>query len=87
MCVCLCTPNFSKLKSSYLFFFQSTLEKIKVLKENPCHHKLKMADDSSSVSSDNEEQQKTDEPTTIAADIVVTKYKMASEITNRELTN
>jgi len=42
-----------------------------------------MADDSSSVSSDNEEQQKTEEPTTIAADIVVTKYKMASEITNR----
>jgi len=43
-----------------------------------------MADDSSSISSDNEEQKKTDEPTTIAADIVVTKYKMASEITNRE---
>jgi hypothetical protein len=40
-----------------------------------------MADDSSAASSDNEEQQV---PTTIADDIVVTKYKMAAEITNRK---
>ena len=40
-----------------------------------------MADDSSAASSDNEEQQM---PTTIADDIVVTKYKMAAEITNRK---
>lgn len=39
-----------------------------------------MSDDSSSAASDNEEKQ----PTTIADDIVVTKYKMASDITNRE---
>lgn len=43
-----------------------------------------MADDSSSsAASDNEEQKQ--EKTTIAEDIVVTKYKMAAEITNRVL--
>lgn len=42
-----------------------------------------MADDSSSAASDNEEQKTTE--VTIAADLVVTKYKMASEITNRVL--
>jgi curved DNA binding protein len=43
-----------------------------------------MADDSSSsAASDNEEQKQ--EKTTIAEDIVVTKYKMASEITNKVL--
>ena len=42
-----------------------------------------MADDSSNAASDNEEQKNTEEQTTIAADLVVTKYKMASEITNR----
>lgn len=42
-----------------------------------------MADDSSSSAvSDNEEQKQ--EKTTIAEDIVVTKYKMAAEITNRK---
>ena len=42
-----------------------------------------MADDSSSsAASDNEEQKQ--EKTTIADDIVVTKYKMAAEITNRK---
>lgn len=40
-----------------------------------------MADDSSSAVSDTEEQKEVG--TTIAEDIVVTKYKMASEITNR----
>lgn len=40
-----------------------------------------MSDASSSAASDTEEKQ----PTTIADDIVVTKYKMASEITNRIL--
>jgi curved DNA binding protein len=44
-----------------------------------------MADDSSNAASDNEEQKNTEEQTTIAADLVVTKYKMASEITNRIL--
>ena len=39
-----------------------------------------MADDNN-AGSDTEEQQKI----TIAEDLVVTKYKMASEITNREL--
>lgn len=38
-----------------------------------------MSDASSSAASDTEEKQ----PTTIADDIVVTKYKMASDITNR----
>ncbi len=38
-----------------------------------------MADDSSNAASDNE-----DKKTTIAEDLVVTKYKMASEITNRK---
>lgn len=38
-----------------------------------------MSDESSHGGSDTEEKQ----PTTIADDIVVTKYKMASEITNR----
>jgi hypothetical protein len=41
-----------------------------------------MADESNnSVVSDNEEQK----GTTIAEDLVVTKYKMASEITNRKI--
>lgn len=40
-----------------------------------------MSDASSSAASDTEEKQ----PTTIADDIVVTKYKMASDITNRVL--
>lgn len=40
-----------------------------------------MSDDSSNAASDNEEKT----PTTIAEDIVVTKYKMAAEITNRVL--
>ena len=40
-----------------------------------------MSDDSSKAS-DNEEKSTT-QPTTIADDIVVTKYKMASDITNR----
>ncbi len=43
-----------------------------------------MADDSSSAGSDNEEQKQT-VGTTIADDLVVTKYKMASEITNRNI--
>jgi hypothetical protein len=38
-----------------------------------------MADDSHSVTSDNEEKKG---GITIAEDLVVTKYKMASEITN-----
>ena len=42
-----------------------------------------MPDDSSSSGSDNEEQKTVG--TTIADDLVVTKYKMASEITNRNL--
>jgi methionine aminopeptidase len=42
-----------------------------------------MSDDSSS-GSDNEQEKKT-VGTTIADDLVVTKYKMASEITNRVL--
>ncbi len=43
--------------------------------------------DYSTVSSDEEEntkQQPEEAPTTIADDIVVTKYKMAAEITNRK---
>lgn len=42
-----------------------------------------MSADSSNAASDNEE--KTTQPTTIADDIVVTKYKMASDITNRKI--
>ena len=42
-----------------------------------------MADDSSSAVSDNEEQKTVG--ITIAEDIVVTKYKMAAEITNKVL--
>ena len=42
-----------------------------------------MSDDSSNAASDNEDQKTTE--VTIAADIVVTKYKMASEIINRKL--
>lgn len=42
-----------------------------------------MSDDSSNAASDNEDQKTTE--VTIAADIVVTKYKMASEIINRVL--
>lgn len=42
-----------------------------------------MADDSSTAGSDNEEQKT--QGTTIAEDLVVTKYKMASELTNRIL--
>jgi curved DNA binding protein len=43
-----------------------------------------MADDSSSHASDSEEKKgKEEEVTTIANDLVVTKYKMASEITNK----
>lgn len=41
-----------------------------------------MSDDSSNAASDTEQEK---QPTTIADDIVVTKYKMASEITNKVL--
>lgn len=40
--------------------------------------------DSSHAASDNEEEKK-EVGTTIAEDLVVTKYKMASEITNRNI--
>ena len=39
--------------------------------------------DSSNAGSDNEDHKKETVGTTIAEDLVVTKYKMASEITNR----
>lgn len=41
-----------------------------------------MSDDSSNAASDTEQEK---QPTTIADDIVVTKYKMASDITNKVL--